>query len=816
MITMATRKDLLLLAVHLVALIAFVDGNGADCSSYRRCSECITADPNCVWCNDPATFSRLANSSTDLMAAPLCYSRGDSSFTCGTSVDPGGEVNIGDTDDPIVSPSSAVVNLRPGAPASFEVTVTPAESVPLDMYVLMDLTFTMLDDLAQLRQFAPELVATMQNLTSDFRIAFGSFIDKTTSPFTAVVDRDFPCAEEADAEGITQEQCDVAYAYRHSLDFTADPSLFQAMVNSSTVSASTDSPESTLEAMLQAAVCEERLGWREQGTSRRLILTITDGDFHYANDGKIGGVTTPAVETCLLDDNGEYTSDTIYDYPSVQQLADALSRQRIIPIVAATASQRPVYERMRETVRNIFVGTLSANSDNLLTLLREQYQLLSTTVIPIVTGLDPSIPLEVAVEPVDSCSPGQLRPDSSDVCIDISASTTVAYTVTVTPSRDICDALSGSNVTVRIQFIGFGLVEVTLRPICDCDCSGDSVPNSAECSGAGTLECSTCVCPEGLAGARCECNSTTNSMASCSPSPLDEPCSGNGRCECGECTCFPVAENSSTLFEGQFCQFDPTNCPTSRSLETGEFLPCGGRGRCEDGRCECDVGFSGLACECPEDTRGCIGPLDNTTTMCSGVGDCVCNVCVCFNYTERLGRQCEMCGPCQQACSVLEPCIRCMLLDDEPCDCEERVTVVDSVGDVPGSNNTDLRNCSLVESGCEVRYRINPLVQGTEDGLFVFIDTSQTGYVTVTTNPSDCSSDQPIWPIPVGIILGIIIVGIILIALWRGLTYLGEYLEYQQWQKSVQEETSKRGSNPLFVDPNAKYQNPRYRVQSHS
>ena len=68
--------------------------------------------------------------------------------------------------------------------------------------------------------------------------------------------RDFPCAEEADAEGITQEQCDVAYAYRHSLDFTADPSLFQAMVNSSTVSASTDSPESTLEAMLQAAVCE--------------------------------------------------------------------------------------------------------------------------------------------------------------------------------------------------------------------------------------------------------------------------------------------------------------------------------------------------------------------------------------------------------------------------------------------------------------------------------------------------------------------------------------------------------------------------------
>eukprot|EP00731_Ephydatia_muelleri_P018147 Em0011g187a len=55
------------------------------------------------------------------------------------------------------------------------------------------------------------------------------------------------------------------------------------------------------------------------------------------------------------------------------------------------------------------------------------------------------------------------------------------------------------------------------------------------------------------------------------------------------------------------------------------------------------------------------------------------------------------------------------------------------------------------------------------------------------------------WPIPVGIVLGIIVV---------------EFLEYKQWEKSLREETNRSGSNPLFVDPTSSYSNPRYNARS--
>ena len=29
------------------------------------------------------------------------------------------------------------------------------------------------------------------------------------------------------------------------------------------------------------------MGWRPQGESRRLIFAVTDGDYHYALDGKV-------------------------------------------------------------------------------------------------------------------------------------------------------------------------------------------------------------------------------------------------------------------------------------------------------------------------------------------------------------------------------------------------------------------------------------------------------------------------------------------------------------------------------------------------
>ena len=40
-----------------------------------------------------------------------------------------------------------------------------------------------------------------------------------------------------------------------------------------------------LEALLQVAVCKDVIGWRE--AARKLILVMTDEDFHTAGDGKV-------------------------------------------------------------------------------------------------------------------------------------------------------------------------------------------------------------------------------------------------------------------------------------------------------------------------------------------------------------------------------------------------------------------------------------------------------------------------------------------------------------------------------------------------
>ena len=62
-----------------------------------------------------------------------------------------GDITLG------VSPELVNVKLRPGVKERVEVLVAPPESISVDMYVLMDLSFTMNDDLDGLRDFGEEL-----------------------------------------------------------------------------------------------------------------------------------------------------------------------------------------------------------------------------------------------------------------------------------------------------------------------------------------------------------------------------------------------------------------------------------------------------------------------------------------------------------------------------------------------------------------------------------------------------------------------------------------------------------------------------------
>lgn len=62
-----------------------------------------------------------------------------------------------------------------------------AEDYPVDLYYLMDVSKSMEDDKDKLSSLGDELAHRMKNITSNFRLGFGSFVDKVVMPYVSTV-----------------------------------------------------------------------------------------------------------------------------------------------------------------------------------------------------------------------------------------------------------------------------------------------------------------------------------------------------------------------------------------------------------------------------------------------------------------------------------------------------------------------------------------------------------------------------------------------------------------------------------------------------
>lgn len=84
---------------------------------------------------------------------------------------------------------------HPGDQTWFGLQVRQVEDYPVDLYYLMDLSLSMKDDLDTIRNLGTKLAQEMGKLTSNFRLGFGSFVDKNMSPFsyTAPKYQENPC-----------------------------------------------------------------------------------------------------------------------------------------------------------------------------------------------------------------------------------------------------------------------------------------------------------------------------------------------------------------------------------------------------------------------------------------------------------------------------------------------------------------------------------------------------------------------------------------------------------------------------------------------
>uniref|UniRef100_A0A8C9TLK6 Integrin beta n=1 Tax=Scleropages formosus TaxID=113540 RepID=A0A8C9TLK6_SCLFO len=538
-----------------------------------------------------------------------------------------------------LQPQQVLLHLRPGEPQNFEVKFKRVEDYPIDLYYLMDLSFSMEDDLVNVKKLGIDLMDEMRNITEDFRIGFGAFVDKTVMPYISTTEHMLqnPCKRK--------EPCAKAFGFHHVLGLTRNGSLFEELVGGQRISGNMDLPEGGLDALMQATVCEEQIGWRNV---TRLLVFSTDGGFHFAGDGKLGGIVLPNDGKCHLENN-VYTMSERQDYPSLAHMAEKLKEKNIQTIFAVTEDVVHLYEGLKEIFPKTAVGTLSSDSHNILQLIVDAYNALTSEVI-----MDHSELLQgYQVEYNTSCKGHVVQTgEEGRRCSNISIGDEVTFQVSVTaPPCGI--APEPSRLLIRPQ--GFGEeVEVQLRPLCQCRCQEHRVEDSPQCSGGrGALECGACRCKEGWVGASCECDAGVSAgegaVALCRRDNSSEVCSGRGDCVCGECVCHRPRRNPEHTYYGKFCQCDNFHC------DQYQGRLCGGRGRCDCGVCQCSLGFGGSACECPLSTATCLAP---DGLLCSGRGHCVCGACVCVDARFQ-GPVCEVCLSCPDVCTLHRECVLC-------------------------------------------------------------------------------------------------------------------------------------------------------------
>lgn len=289
------------------------------------CSECIQSGKGCAYCPD------------EIFDGPRCdLHENIINHGCKSAVTAKSSMSM-ERNEQIdmllkqsqVAPQEMSMTLLPGEEREIEMEVFEPAKGPLDLYILMDFSNSMEDDLDNLKRMGAELAALVGKLSDDYTIGFGKFVDKVVEPQTDM--RPSKLAKP-------WPNSDPPFSFRHVITLTSDLRSFTEKLQKERISGNLDAPEGGFDAILQAAVCGEKIGWRSHAT--HLLVFSTESAFHYEADGAnvLAGIMPRNDEQCHLDPNGKYTEDTRQDYPSVPTLVRLLGKHNIIPIFAISTS----------------------------------------------------------------------------------------------------------------------------------------------------------------------------------------------------------------------------------------------------------------------------------------------------------------------------------------------------------------------------------------------------------------------------------------------------------------------------------------------
>uniref|UniRef100_A0A6Q2X5L7 Integrin beta n=1 Tax=Esox lucius TaxID=8010 RepID=A0A6Q2X5L7_ESOLU len=624
-----------------------------------------------------------------------------------------------------VSPQKVTMSLLPGEERVIDMEVYEPVKGPLDLYILMDFSNSMQDDLDNLKKMGTQLAELIKDLSDDFTIGFGKFVDKVVEPQTDM--RPSKLAKP-------WPNSDPPFSFQHVITLTSDERTFTEKLTKERISGNLDAPEGGFDAILQTAVCG--IGWRNDST--HLLVFSTESAFHYEADGAnvLSGILPRNDEQCHLDTQGKYTMDTKQDYPSVPTLVRLLGNHNIIPIFAVTKYSYSYYEKLQEYFPIAELGILQEDSTNFIALLRSAFA--------------------VRMALFERSHPAHTHPHTriqqNPLCVFQGRFKVRVKANEKAGEGHVCELKkSDRNGEISVKPTTFSAdLKINAEVLCQtCKCEQERMKNAPKCSGNGDLVCGTCQCAPGWMGPFCNCSAklSSNTESTCLGPNMAKPCSDRGQCLCGTCVC-----DQPDQYEGPYCQFHKLQCPRHRG-----FL-CYDHGSCSMGQCVCAHGWKGQACECPLSNQTC---LDTKGGLCNNIGECECGRCKCPDKGLPMTSTCERNVQAQRGmCDGMRSCVQCQAWKTgekkakDKCDtCPFKVIMVDKL-----KENEDVFETCVYrdeDDDCTYQFTVDYSDKQTEKNLEV-----------QGLKKKECPPGSFLWLIPLIMFL-MLLLGLLLLCCWK-------------------------------------------------
>ncbi|CAM5093384.1 unnamed protein product [Eretmochelys imbricata] len=594
-------------------------------SNALTCTVCLALGPECGWCSQEDFMSGATQKGRCDMIFNLIKKGCQSEFIENPTI----RVTIPSNhkENTQVTPGEVSIQLRPGGKASFMLKVHPLEKYPVDLYYLVDVSASMHDNIEKLNSVGFDLSKKMANISVDFRLGFGSYVDKTASPYISI----HPERIHNQCRDYNLD-CMPPHGYIHVLSLTDNIAEFKNAVNKQKISGNIDTPEGGFDAMLQAAVCQSHIGWRKE--AKRLLLVMTDQTSHLALDSKLAGIVIPNDGNCHLKDN-VYIKATSMEHPSLGQLSEKLIDNNINVIFAVQGNQFHWYKDLLPLLPGTVARQIESQAANLNDLVVEAYQKLISEVKIQVDNQIQDLHFNVT-----AICPDGSRKTGMEGCKNVAYNEEVLFNVSVAMKG--CGTTAGRKYVI-IRPIGFN--ETTIINIyknCACQCE-DSARHKRICVDETFFDGESTHCED----TNCSSSEDTFPSERCKLHPDQPICSGQGDCIGGRCLCHKTKLGK---VYGKYCEMDDFSCPYYH----GNL--CAGNGECEVGKCKCFHGWEGDRCQCSSLTaEHCI---NSKGQICSGRGACICGKCECTD-PRSFGRFCEYCPTCNNACDENRNCVQC-------------------------------------------------------------------------------------------------------------------------------------------------------------